>query len=303
MTDDNKSAFDEESTDFYDEFKDRMRQEPLKSVLTQSSQSSKPIGGIITVLIGVFLAALVLWYIVGKYFVSGDSEIELAPPVITADNEVVKERPEDVGGMEILGKDKSVYNRISRSNSNEPERIIRRVETPVPAPVEQKEKVKVQVMDTGSPLIHDMNAQKTGAPKPTLPKALAETSITKAMGTVVAEPKAEERKVEVKPVYTPQKTEVKPVPVPAKPVVAKKGDWKIQILSSRDKNAVAKTWESLKSKHSDLLGDITHEVVEADLGAKGMFYRLRIGGFTDRKQADDLCSKLKIRKLDCIVTN
>ncbi len=304
MVDEDKPVFEDESTDFYDEFKDRMRQEPLKSVLSQNAKSSRPIGGILAVFGGVFLAALILWYIIGKYVSEDTSDNNVAPPVIMADADPVKERPSDVGGMEIIGRDKSVYNRMNQEQGSVPERIIARQE--VPKPVAVTEELKVQVQEIVTPVV--VNKEVTNSNQNVSP------STPKALETVasVQEQIVEKNIVNVQPVARPEVKEiaVKVQETPKTPVVEKKveqktaissQDWKIQILSSRDKNSVEKAWLSMKAKNSDLLSNVPHEVVSADLGSRGVFYRLRVGSFADRKLADDLCSKLKSRKVDCFV--
>ncbi len=309
MAEDKKSTLDDENTDFYDEFKDRMRQEPLRSVLSQKSQPSKPLGGIVTVLLGVFLGALVLWYIIGKYFIANDNIESVEAPIITADIDPVKDRPDNVGGMEILGKDKSVYDRLSDDNEGTSEKIISRIEDPIPLPApsepEVVEEVKIGVK------ANNTNIENVQVVNPSLPKVLENLPLEKkepeklVTNDVIKEVKTEtevvvKAKEEIKQVNQTAKVEAKPAVVEKIKTVSK-NTWKVQILSSRDEAGVIKSWERLKGTHKDLLNDVAYEIIAADLGAKGTFYRLRVGSFEERKMADDLCSKLKSRKLDCFV--
>ena len=43
-------------------------------------------------------------------------------------------------------------------------------------------------------------------------------------------------------------------------------------------------------------------VVRADLGAKGIYYRLRLGGFENQSEAQGVCGKLKSRGVSCFVS-
>ena len=43
-------------------------------------------------------------------------------------------------------------------------------------------------------------------------------------------------------------------------------------------------------------------VVKADLGTKGVFYRVRLHGFDDQNGAKSACSKLKSKGISCFVT-
>ncbi|MGD9639152.1 MAG: SPOR domain-containing protein [Alphaproteobacteria bacterium] len=79
------------------------------------------------------------------------------------------------------------------------------------------------------------------------------------------------------------------------------GAWKVQLLSVKDKNAALKEWENISKKYPEILSGIAFNVEEADLGAKGIFYRLKIGGYKDRTAAENLCSQLKEKKQGCFV--
>jgi len=61
------------------------------------------------------------------------------------------------------------------------------------------------------------------------------------------------------------------------------------------------TWEKLKARHK-ALNVMKPIVVKADLGAKGVYYRLRLGGFESQAQAQSACGKLKSRGLSCFVS-
>ena len=43
-------------------------------------------------------------------------------------------------------------------------------------------------------------------------------------------------------------------------------------------------------------------VVRADLGAKGVFYRVRLIGYDNQTDASSACSKLKSRGVKCFVS-
>jgi cell division protein FtsN len=54
-------------------------------------------------------------------------------------------------------------------------------------------------------------------------------------------------------------------------------------------------------KHADLLNGLNQDIQRADLGAKGVYYRLRFGPFGSRKDATDKCSALKSEGQECVV--
>jgi tetratricopeptide (TPR) repeat protein len=92
-------------------------------------------------------------------------------------------------------------------------------------------------------------------------------------------------------------------PADAEPAVeaSKLTGWSVQISSAKDEKIAWNTWTKLKSRH-DILADRKAVVMRADLGAKGIYYRLRLGGFDSRTDAQSLCSKLKSRGVSCFVS-
>ncbi len=89
-------------------------------------------------------------------------------------------------------------------------------------------------------------------------------------------------------------------PKPAKTPTIK--GYKVQVGAFRSEQRAERAWKSVMAASEDLLGDLTHEVVRADLGAdKGVLYRLRAGPVSDRGAGERLCSDLKGRGLGCFV--
>ncbi|HTN97943.1 MAG TPA: SPOR domain-containing protein, partial [Nordella sp.] len=60
-------------------------------------------------------------------------------------------------------------------------------------------------------------------------------------------------------------------------------------------------WEKLKNRYKTL-SDMKPVVVRADLGKKGIYYRLRLGGFDSQSDAQSTCGKLKSRGVSCFVS-
>jgi len=78
------------------------------------------------------------------------------------------------------------------------------------------------------------------------------------------------------------------------------GDWQIQLMSSKNKEAVNTSWNKLSKKYNEL-SKLVYEIEEANLGPKGIFYRLKAGAFKGRKSALDACNRLKASGGGCIV--
>jgi cell division septation protein DedD len=110
-----------------------------------------------------------------------------------------------------------------------------------------------------------------------------------------------------------------PVISKAKPVVAKvaavatesetildeeqpvQSGWAVQISSADSENGAWSTWKKLQSRHK-VLKDKKPNVVKADLGSKGVFYRVRLGGFDEQTAAKQACAKLKAGGVSCYVS-
>ena len=79
------------------------------------------------------------------------------------------------------------------------------------------------------------------------------------------------------------------------------GRFLVQVASYRDKDDALARFRKLSGLHSDLLSELSPDILRADLGAKGIYYRLRIGPFESFDKSTELCNALKARKLDCLV--
>jgi cell division protein FtsN len=95
---------------------------------------------------------------------------------------------------------------------------------------------------------------------------------------------------------TPAKTTA---PAPAKPVGG--GSYVLQIGAYTSQADAETAWKAYKARHSALLSGYSDDVQQADLGAKGTWYRLRIGGLSDKEAATALCDKLKADGGACIL--
>ena len=64
-----------------------------------------------------------------------------------------------------------------------------------------------------------------------------------------------------------------------------------------------KKWNRLRQHHEDLLADLSADVVRADLGPKGVYYRLQVGPLASREAARQLCIALASREQDCFIVS
>jgi cell division septation protein DedD len=81
---------------------------------------------------------------------------------------------------------------------------------------------------------------------------------------------------------------------------AVKGTWYTQLIASSSKKAVDNLWNQLSAKHS-FLKSYTHEIEEITASTGSKLYRLKVGAFKTRKEAEELSEKLKKNQISCII--
>lgn len=82
---------------------------------------------------------------------------------------------------------------------------------------------------------------------------------------------------------------------------ASTGAFVVQIMAMREEAAARSAWAALQAKHGPILGGHALDIERADLGDKGIFYRVRAAGFETRAAAISACEKLKAAGQDCMV--
>ena len=73
----------------------------------------------------------------------------------------------------------------------------------------------------------------------------------------------------------------------------------VQVASLSKKDLVEKEWNRFKKKHSKYMTDLIYISQKAELKDNRVFFRLLIGKFMSKKEANNFCDKLSISK--CIV--
>lgn len=73
---------------------------------------------------------------------------------------------------------------------------------------------------------------------------------------------------------------------------------RIQLGSVRSEQAAQHEWDRIRRANLDLLGSLSATPVRADLGEKGMLYRIQTGPIPD---AERVCGELKRRNVGCII--
>ncbi|MAU60344.1 MAG: hypothetical protein CMI62_06390 [Parvibaculum sp.] len=77
--------------------------------------------------------------------------------------------------------------------------------------------------------------------------------------------------------------------------------YRIQLGAFREEALAKKAWNEISGDASGVLGGESPQIQRADLGPKGVFYRLRAGAFGDISAAKSACKALEQRKIACFV--
>ena len=77
--------------------------------------------------------------------------------------------------------------------------------------------------------------------------------------------------------------------------------WVVQLASATSEDGAWAVWKKMSASHGFLAKEKPN-VVRADLGSKGVFYRVRLGGFDTQDQAKAKCKKLKSSGLGCYIS-
>jgi cell division protein FtsN len=229
------------------------------------------IGGALAA-IGIF--AGFVWY---AYDQSAKKEASDQPPLIKADKGPTKVKPDTPGGMEVPHQDKTVYNRmVAGARDKEPERLMPAPEKPMKKPEEPDAELLSDLFSDQAPAAPGVPGAKT----PVIVDLLPPKTTTPAPKPTKAPP---------------------PVKVPATTLDKKSAKFLIQIGAFRDRAGADAGWARLRKRHGTMLTGLEPDIMRADLGAKGVFYRLRAGPLGDKASADKLCTQMKEKKIGCLV--
>jgi cbb3-type cytochrome oxidase subunit 3 len=220
-------------------------------------------------IMGLFSGGLWFAYLQGKRHV-GDDAAGGGVPLIRADERPTKLKPEQPGGMEIPDRDKLIY------NPNHPvvEHLLPPPEKPMarPTPPSQTEAAR----------------SSTGTMPP-------------ASGTPENPPAAAQTVQPQQQAAAPPSKAAQAPPRPPKPAAAQSAGTRLQLGSLRTEDAARQEWERIKRKNGDLLGSLSATPVRADLGDKGVYYRIQTGPLADPAAAERICGELKQRSIGCII--
>lgn len=249
-----------------------------------------------------------------------------ALPVIAADEAPYRRRPDDAGGTVTPDLDRRFYDEMDGSSRPviDPDAPLRRSVSSDDVDTLRGGGSDVVVgdgpMDLRPPRDEAESEAASALPPPrsaldqqaeTLaelggrPAAVGDGERIAALDPATAALAAREASPPVSPAPVAAPANDTPLAAPATPAprfaFSASGTYLVQIAALREQAAADRAWSELVSRHPGLMAGADKRVQRADLGARGIFYRLRAGAFDTREAASAFCEALKTAGNDCIV--
>lgn len=239
--------------------------------------------GVALIVMGIFAGGLWFAYVEGLRHAGAPGEGGDVP-LIRADTRPMKVKPENPGGMQIPDRDMLIYGQQRPAIEHllpPPEQPMARPAPPPPATPPRQP--PAPAVDAAAPAANPAAPMESAPPaSAAMPAPLSAAAV--AAARQLADPGAEN---------------------PAKPVeraaAPKGGGVRLQLGAVRSENEARVAWERLKHKNADLLGRLSGVAIRADLGDKGIYYRIQAGPVADASAADHICGELRQRHLGCII--
>lgn len=274
----------------------------------QSSYQPEPKSRLFTIGIVVGVAAIAITLAV--MLSGGNSAGET--PMIKADTTPYKSKPDQPGGAQIPFQDKLVFNRLDPNGQPvQAEKLLPEAEQPMntpaaaPAPLAPAAVTAPPPATVAAPIAVkpvEMPAPVAAPVQTVTPQLVEETpaapvATTAPVAKTVVTPKPTPAPVVTQAAPTPAPVIAAPVTKPAAPVAA--GQVRLQLASIPSAGNAQKALSDLSAKYRSALGGATLSIVKADLGAKGIYYRIQSSG-VDSASATRICNSIKAQGGACI---
>lgn len=239
-------------------------------------------------------------------------------PVLTAANGPERVAPPQGGGNTVPYQGFKIYEQPAPPDDNAdaaPPPAATVPAQPAPKPAPKSAAVETSAPPAPKPAVVEKSApEKPVAAKPAPAKPAAAQEPPKSVAALIqqanSEPKpATAKAAPGKPVAAPAPATTAngaprqlaaPAQTAAATPAASGGSYVLQIGSYKSQADAEAAWKSYRAKHAALLSGYSDNIQQADLGEKGTWYRLRIGGFSDKEVATALCDRLKADGGACI---
>lgn len=309
-----------------------------KTEIDIDSEPGVPVRMLFPIIVLVIIVFGVYAWKTDKFAINSNDTDEV--PVIKADTKEIRSVPADPGGMYIANRDKMVYEAISNNEKQKLPQVVQILpqhEEPISRDeIKQIENTPAQEVtseEVAQKRVVMQELEKVAVQE--LPKAVdnkAESTIKVATNDAKENKKIVQKQEllstdvavleenEVVPSEKPTKktepaitvADIKNVEVPSPKTIAvsepkknnqvsnSKGS-KIQLGAFKTEADLKENWSLIKKKHDSLLEGLDFNIEKADLGDKGIFYRLQVGRLESDTDARKLCKELIEQNQGCFV--
>ena len=262
----------------------------------EDGEEERGLSGLVVLLMGVVMLgalASVIWVAYNQGVRNGQAQG--GTPYVQADPEPLK--IENNIADSARGGDLAVYDRLGGQADDPVEVIAEGPEEPV-------------ARNTDDPIgaIASRAGQPTGLADDAVADRIAELAeADEALTSSPTTQTAPTDKPEPKPATPPTAASSSTPSEASKPTVSYRtagaltGTHLVQIGAFRSEAEADGQWTKLQGKLGSYLEGKSDDVERADLGDKGVYYRLRIGPFASSDEAKTFCAGLKERGTDCLI--
>ncbi len=269
-----------------------------------------------------FVTVAVLLLLIGgglywKFSGSSSPTVPDAVPTLKAEG-AYKQRPEQPGGLDIPHQDVQVYQALDNNATPKPEaehllpppevpqtNSVASVQNMVPAPPTPKiesllppePKTEIAAVPVTPEPVPPPVPLPVPAPAPVVVATVTAPTSTSAPAAVPAPQPAK-----ASPLPSPVAATAHPTMVQVLKDVAAQGKVgpAVQLASIPDESQAQALMKKLQAKYASILGSTQLHVVKADLGTKGIYYRIQSRPVAD-EQAKKICSAIKDLNAGCII--
>jgi cell division protein FtsN len=290
--------------------------------------------GSVARIFGFLLVAIALgaggWYFYKSYNKKNYNEVI----IVAADDDEVKSKPADPGGMIVDNMDKDVYDAIDKNKKDIAKAEI--LLPPTEEPINKKELLLSEMAlnikqpeEDVAPVVEPVDVKEKSHLEDVTP-VHEQVAVSSGHSEIISDEKAEtvrsKEKIKAPVLVAPEIKNVKEVPLQkqeivkkeaneavyikpvtkkeakAKPIFAKKNDnvFKVQIASFKTIVEAEREWKNM-SKRYKMLNNYEHYIVSKEIEGKGLFHRLQVGPFANENEAKKTCAEFKEVGMSCFI--
>ncbi len=229
-------------------------------------------------------------------------------PTVRAVDGPFKVRPETPGGADVPNRDKEVYGLLERDKAGKGKAVTESLSPRPEAPM----RPPLTATPPSSVASEESSPQMTIGPGESdddetemvevKPDGVSAASQAAPAAPSAASPSPNQVRSAAPPPPPPPppavKSEEQIATAPATSIPARA--FKIQLGAVRTEAAAWVEWDKMRKTYASVLGRLALNIERADLGTKGVYFRIQAGPFNDRAAADAACQEMARQKIPCL---